>query len=63
MRCFGTYGRVRPEQHYVVRRTVQTGRGRIDLLIIHNQRKYIVETKMWEGVRYYEAGKNNSRRI
>ncbi len=36
---------------------VQTGRGRIDLLIIHNQRKYIVETKIWEGVRYYEAGK------
>ncbi|RKU20226.1 hypothetical protein C6503_06545 [Candidatus Poribacteria bacterium] len=36
---------------------VQTGRGRIDLLIIHNQRKYIVETKIWEGIRYYEAGK------
>ena len=36
---------------------VQTGRGRIDLLIIHNQRKYIVETKIWEGVRYYQAGK------
>ena len=36
---------------------VQTGRGRIDLLIVHNQRKYIVETKIWEGIRYYEAGK------
>ena len=36
---------------------VQTGRGRIDLLIIHNARKYIVETKIWEGVRRYEAGK------
>lgn len=36
---------------------VQTGRGRIDLLIIHNQRKYIVETKIWEGARYYQAGK------
>ena len=36
---------------------VQTGRGRIDLLIIHNQRKYIVETKIWEGNRYYQAGK------
>ena len=35
----------------------QTGRGRIDLLIIHNQRKYIVETKIWEGNRYYQAGK------
>ena len=36
---------------------VQTGRGRIDLLIVHNQRKHIVETKIWEGVRYYESGK------
>ncbi len=36
---------------------VQTGRGRIDLLIVYNQRKYIVETKIWEGVRYYQAGK------
>ena len=36
---------------------VQTGRGRIDLLILHNQRKYIVETKIWEGNRYYQAGK------
>ena len=36
---------------------VQTGRGRIDLLIIHNARKYIVETKIWEGIRRYEAGK------
>lgn len=36
---------------------VQTGRGRLDLLIVHNQRKYIVETKIWEGDRYYQAGK------
>ena len=36
---------------------VQTGRGRIDLLLIHNQRKYIVETKIWEGPRSYHAGK------
>ena len=36
---------------------VQTGRGRIDLLIIHNRRKYIVETKVWEGDRYYQRGK------
>ncbi len=36
---------------------VQTGRGRIDLLIIHNGQKYIVETKIWEGERYYQAGK------
>ncbi len=36
---------------------VQTGRGRIDLLILHNQQKYIVETKIWEGERLYQAGK------
>ena len=36
---------------------VQTGRGRINLLLLHNQRKYIIETKIWEGSRYYESGK------
>ena len=36
---------------------VQTGRGRMDLLLLHNQRKYIVETKIWEGDRSYQAGK------
>ncbi len=36
---------------------VQTGRGRIDLLILHNQQKYIIETKIWEGNSYYQAGK------
>ena len=36
---------------------VQTGRGRIDLLVVYNQHKYIVETKIWEGDRYYQAGK------
>ena len=36
---------------------VQTGRGRMDLLILHNSRKYIVETKIWEGERSYRAGK------
>ena len=36
---------------------VQTGRGRIDLLLIHKQRKYIVETKIWEGEQRYQAGK------
>ncbi len=36
---------------------VPTGRGRMDLLIIHNSRKYIIETKIWEGERSYEAGK------
>ena len=36
---------------------MQSGRGRIDLLIIHNNRKYIVETKIWEGNSRYQAGK------
>ncbi|MCE2401511.1 AAA-like domain-containing protein [Candidatus Poribacteria bacterium] len=36
---------------------VQTGRGRMDLLLIHNQQKYIVETKIWEGNNRYAAGK------
>ena len=36
---------------------VQTGRGRMDLIILHNGRKYIVETKIWEGALLYELGK------
>ena len=36
---------------------VQTGRGRMDLIITHNQRKYIVETKIWRGEHRYQAGK------
>lgn len=36
---------------------VQTGRGRIDLLILHNSQKYIIETKIWESERRYQAGK------
>ena len=36
---------------------VQTGRGRKDLIILHNDRKYIVETKIWEGARRYQSGK------
>ena len=36
---------------------VQTGRGRLDLLILLNKRKYIVETKIWGGEPRYQAGK------
>ena len=36
---------------------VQTGRGRMDLIITHNQQKYIVETKIWRGAIRYQAGK------
>jgi hypothetical protein len=43
---------------------VRTGRGRIDLIILHRSlatsatEKYIVETKIWEGKSLYQAGKN-----
>ncbi|MCY4569542.1 MAG: hypothetical protein OXD49_14690, partial [Candidatus Poribacteria bacterium] len=36
---------------------VPTGRGRMDIIIIHNQEKYIVETKIWRGDNRYQAGK------
>ena len=36
---------------------VPTGRGRMDLIITHNQRKYIVETKVWRGENRYQMGK------
>ena len=37
---------------------VQTGRGRIDLLVNHRGCKYIVETKIWQGEASYQAGKS-----
>lgn len=36
---------------------VPTGAGKMDLLIIHNQQKYIVKTKIWRGDIRYQAGK------
>ena len=36
---------------------VQTGRGRMDILITHNQQKYVVETKIWRGNSRYQSGK------
>ena len=35
----------------------QTGRGRMDIILIYNNRKYIIETKVWRGIQRYEAGK------
>ena len=35
----------------------QTGRGRMDIILTHNNRKYIIETKVWRGMRRYQAGK------
>ena len=37
---------------------VPTGRGRMDLIIFHNQRKYVIETKIWRSERHYADGKN-----
>ena len=37
---------------------VPTGRGRMDLIIFHNQRKYVIETKIWRSDRYYSDGKH-----
>ena len=36
---------------------VPTGRGKMDLIILHNQRKYVVETKIWRSDRSYTQGK------
>ncbi len=36
---------------------VQTGRGRMDIIITHNQQKYIIEAKIWRGDHRYQAGK------
>ena len=36
---------------------VQTGRGRMDIIITHNQQKYIIETKIWRGDNRYQVGK------
>ena len=36
---------------------VQPGRGRMDIIITHNQQKYIIEAKIWRGDHRYQAGK------
>lgn len=35
----------------------QTGRGQMDIILTHNSRKYIIETKVWRGNNRYQAGK------
>jgi len=37
---------------------VRTGRGQMDLIILHNGEKYIVETKIWGGKNLYQGGKS-----
>ena len=41
---------------------VPTGRGRMDLILTHNHKKYIVETKIWRGANRYQAGKQQLAR-
>ena len=36
---------------------VRTGRGQMNLIILHAGEKYIVETKVWGGASLYQAGK------
>jgi hypothetical protein len=36
---------------------VRTGRGRMDLIILHQGERYIVETKIWEGKSLFAKGK------
>lgn len=36
---------------------VRTGRGRMDLIILHKHNRYIIETKLWEGQGAYNRGK------
>ena len=36
---------------------IRTGRGRMDLIILHKGEKHIVETKIWEGLKLYQGGK------
>ena len=36
---------------------VPTGRGRMDILILYRDQKYIVETKLWRGEKRYQSGK------
>ncbi len=43
--------------HGVMHLEVQPGRGRIVLVVNHRGRKHIVETKIWQGQKSYQAGK------
>ncbi len=36
---------------------VPTGRGRMDIIILYESRKYIIETKLWKGEKHYQDGK------
>jgi len=36
---------------------VPTGQGRMDIIILYHEQKYIVETKLWRGDKKFLAGK------
>jgi hypothetical protein len=54
---FGYLDQLVYQLHGLMYMEVNNGRGRMDLLIIHQGEKYIVETKIWEGNKRYQAGK------
>ena len=35
---------------------VNSGEGRLDLIVVHQGRRYIIETKIWRGQALYEEG-------
>jgi len=35
---------------------INSGEGRLDLVVVHNARRYIIETKIWRGPALYEEG-------
>lgn len=41
---------------------VATGRGRMDIILLHQERKYIIETKLWAGEKRYQEGKRQLAR-
>ncbi|MBM3236549.1 hypothetical protein FJZ31_09655 [Candidatus Poribacteria bacterium] len=41
---------------------VSTGRGRMDIILLYQDRKYIIETKLWGGEKRYQEGKKQLAR-
>ena len=41
---------------------VNTGRGRMDIILLHQEKKYIIETKLWGGEKRYQEGKRQLAR-
>ena len=41
---------------------VSTGRGRMDIILLYHDKKYIIETKLWAGEKRYQEGKKQLAR-